>query len=463
LDESSRIWAVWTLLMTALLTVVWIASAEAALSTISRARVRAMVEKGSAGAAATLALLEDFPHLKDGFGVLKLGVVAWLTGAAFLLAPLYGWAIWVVLPVVLIGAFLLQSLSWAIGTRLYVRVALLFAPVLLIVLSLLAPLMAFRETLTGRVADSPDIENEEEKREEEEQAIVIASVVGDEDAEIEQVERDMIYNIVTLNQTTVREVMVPRPDLVVLRRDSTIRDALDVIISAGHSRIPVYETSVDNIIGVLYAKDLLKYLRDEGAHSKLIENLWRTPIYVPASKMADELLEELQNHHVHMAIVLDEYGGTAGLVTIEDILEEIVGEIRDEYDAEEEPFRRLNEYEAEVSGRFDIDDLNEEMDLELPTADNDTVGGLILSALGRVAQVGDVVRLEAQGVTFTVKQMIGRRIGLVRLEVDRPDSDDSASPVFVDTANSDEPAQDSNRSERGLASAFRFFVALLPT
>jgi putative hemolysin len=457
LDESGSSWAVWLLTATALLPIVLLSSAEAALSTISRASVRAMMEKGVVGARATLTLLESFPRLKDALGVLKLGVVALVTAAAFVLSQTYGWSVWLTVPVMLAVAFLLQSLSWAIGTRLYSQVALIFSPILQLILTLLGPLLTFREVLTGRVADSPDIEKEEEKREEEEQALVIASVVGDDEAEIEQEERDMIYNIVTLNQTTVREVMVPRPDLVVLRRDSTMRDSLELIIRAGHSRIPVYDTSVDNIIGILYAKDLLKYLMDEGARDKTIEGLWREPIFVPASKMATELLEELKNHHVHIAIVLDEYGGTAGLVTIEDILEEIVGEIQDEYDAEEAPFRRLNEYEAEVSGRYDIDDLNEEMDLDLPTDDNDTVGGLILSALGRVAQVADVVRLDAQGVTFTVKQVIGRRIALALVAIDRPESDDQPLlPVMND--NTRDAIESPISSERGFASAFRTFV-----
>jgi putative hemolysin len=457
LDESGSSWAVWLLTATALLPIVWLSSAEAALSTISRASVRAMMEKGVMGAKATLTLLETFPRLKDALGVLKLGVVALATAAAFLLAQTFGWAVWLTMPAMLAIAFFLQSLSWALGTRFYGRVALWASPGLQLIVTLLSPLLSFREMLKGRVSDSPDIEKEEEKREEEEQALVIASVVGDEEAEIEQEERDMIYNIVTLNQTTVREVMVPRPDLVTLRRDSTMQDALQLIIRAGHSRIPVYDTTVDNIIGILYAKDLLKYLVDEGAGEKRIEGLWREPIFVPASKMASELLEELKSHHVHIAIVLDEYGGTAGLVTIEDILEEIVGEIQDEYDAEEAPFRRLNEYEAEVSGRYDIDDLNEEMDLELPTEDNDTVGGLILSALGRVAQVGDVVRLEAQGVTFNVKQVIGRRIALVRVIVDRPESDDLPMlPVLTDAPSNVVESQ--IPSERSFSSVFRTFV-----
>ncbi len=452
LDVDSSQWVVPTLAVVALLLIVILASAEAALSTISRSRIRAMIENNRAGAEATLYLLDNFQRLRNAFGVLKLGVVAFVTVVGFLSAQAYGISPWVAVPGLLVAAFLLQSLSWALGTRSYEPLAPAVAPMMRGLLVLLSPLLSFRDMLKGRVADSPEIEDEEEKRQEEEQARALASAVGDEDAEIREDNREMIYNIVTLNQTTVREVMIPRPDLVVLNRDNTLREALDLIIGAGHSRIPVYDGNVDNIIGILYAKDLLKHLRQDGAHDQPINGLWREPIFVPSSKMADELLEELQMQRVHIAIVLDEYGGTAGLITIEDILEEIVGEIRDEYDAEDEPFRRIGEYEAEVSGRYDIDDLNGEMDLDLPTDENDTVGGLVLSALGRVAQVGDVVRIEESQVTITVKQMIGRRIAIVRLVVDRPETDTPSSPS-QDMTNNNESSL--SAPQHGMVSAFK--------
>lgn len=455
MDGDSSQWIVPALAAVALLLIVLLASAEAALSTISRSRVRTMIENKRGGAEATIYLLDHFQQLRNAFGVMKLGVVVFVTIVGFLVATTYRVSTWVAVPALLAGAFLLQSLSWALGTRFYEPLAPAVAPLMRGLLAVLSPLLAFRDMLKGRVADSPEIEDEEEKRQEEEQVRAIASAVGEEGTEIREDDREMIYNIVTLNQTTVREVMIPRPDLVVLNRTSTLRAALDVIMGAGHSRIPVYDGNVDNIIGILYAKDLLKHLRNEGAHDQPIDGLWRDPIFVPSSKMADELLEELQTQRVHIAIVLDEYGGTAGIVTIEDILEEIVGEIRDEYDAEEESFRRIGAYEAEVSGRYDIDDLNGEMDLELPTDENDTVGGLVLSALGRVAQVGDVVRNEESHVTFTVRQMVGRRIAIVRVVVDRPETDVPDAFLRDNVTDSDDSF---TAPQHGMISAFKLLA-----
>jgi CBS domain containing-hemolysin-like protein len=184
-------------------------------------------------------------------------------------------------------------------------------------------------------------------------------------------------------------------------------------MEAGHSRIPVYEDSVDDIVGVLYAKDLLPPLR-EGDTSQPIRALLRPAYFVPETKKADELLPDLQQRRVHMAIVVDEYGGTAGLVTIEDLLEEIVGEIQDEYDTEEPFFVQLDENEYVCDARIDLDDLNRLADTELPTEDTDTLGGFIYASMGRVPNVGNQVH--HHDLTFTVESVVGRRIKKVRVE-----------------------------------------------
>jgi CBS domain containing-hemolysin-like protein len=284
-------------------------------------------------------------------------------------------------------------------------------------------------TIQKRLSSSEQLE-EEAKRESEEEMRLLASVVGEEETDIADEGREMIYNVLTLSQTTVREVMVPRPDIVALKSQTSMLSALDTIIDAGHSRIPVYDDQIDNIIGVLYAKDLLRYLRD-GRSQIPIRDIVRPAVFVPTSKRADQLLEDLQHRHVHLAIIFDEYGGTAGIVTIEDILEEIVGEIQDEYDSEEESFVRKNEYEAIVSGRYDIHDLNHEMGLGLPTDENDTVGGLIYSTLRGVPLVGDDARIEEAGVTFKVVAMAGHRISKVCVMVDHDKSEDDSDPDEV--------------------------------
>jgi CBS domain containing-hemolysin-like protein len=235
----------------------------------------------------------------------------------------------------------------------------------------------------------------------------------------------MIYSVFKFGDTLVREVMVPRIDIVALSADATLQEALDTIIEAGHSRVPVYEDSIDNIRGILYAKDLLSHWRDKRTDFSLVQIL-REPYFVPETKKAGELLEELRARETHIAIVSDEYGGTAGLVTVEDLIEEIVGEIKDEYDfAEEAPYEMISETEYIFTAGFDLDDLNEMLDVSLPTDENDTLGGYIFTILGKVPQVGDKVyfndTLEMEVLTLKGK----RRIHKVRV---RKIEEDEAVP-----------------------------------
>ncbi|MGB0386509.1 MAG: hemolysin family protein [Ardenticatenaceae bacterium] len=416
--DVESLWAAAVVFMAALLLIIMLAAAEAALSTISHSRMRRLIAQGVSRAEIALRLIEDFPRLRASLSLLNMLLVAIATGAGLVAAGLSYQRVVPIVMAVTLTILLFQMLAAAVGARRYQRVTLMLAPVVNAVWWLLTPLRAFRNSLRRRLANSLQLQ-EVARRTDDEGMRALASVVGEEEAHIPEDEREMIYNVVTLGQTTVREVMVPRPDLVALEANTSMMEALSTVIDAGHSRIPVYKEHIDEIIGILYAKDLLGYLRD-GRTDLPIREVLRPALFVPTSKMADELLEELQGKRVHLAIVFDEYGGTAGLVTIEDILEEIVGEIRDEYDSEEDPFVRKNKYEAIVSGRYDIHDLNREMGLELPTDENDTVGGLIYSALGRVPQVGHEARLEEAHVTFRVMKMAARRILSVRVMVDRP-------------------------------------------
>jgi len=209
-----------------------------------------------------------------------------------------------------------------------------------------------------------------------------------------------------------------------------MEQAIDVVIEQGHSRIPVFEQSIDEIVGILYAKDLLPFLKASTGSRPNLRSILRTPVFVPESMSVDDLLHEFQRRKVHIAIVLDEYGGTAGLATIEDLLEEIVGEIQDEYDAEEPLIVRLDDDQARIDGRADIDDLADLFgtDLGLDDADEyDTVGGLIYHRLGTVPRPGDQVSMD--GLTLTVETTDGRRVGKVlavrEREHDRPDDDEA--------------------------------------
>jgi len=217
-----------------------------------------------------------------------------------------------------------------------------------------------------------------------EEEIKLMVDAGSEGGAIEDEEKEMIYSIFQFGDTLAREVMVPRIDMVALDIATPLQEAVNVIIQAGHSRIPVYEESIDHIRGLLYAKDLLVLWRD-GRMDRPLKDLLRPAYFVPESKKAVDLLADLQQRKIHLAIVVDEYGGTAGLVTLEDLIEEIVGEIRDEYDInEEEVYQKVGENEYIFDAGIDLDDLNRLLDADLSTEDSDTLGGYIFSKLGKV-------------------------------------------------------------------------------
>jgi CBS domain containing-hemolysin-like protein len=253
---------------------------------------------------------------------------------------------------------------------------------------------------------------------------------GGEQGILEAEEEQMINAVIELGTRRVHEVMVPRTSMVTLTHDATIGEAIDAIVSEGHSRIPVYEGTVDEIIGIVYAKDLLPFLKTGSPDPPPLRSLLRTPVLVPESMTVDDLLHELQRRKVHIAIVLDEYGGTAGLVTIEDLLEEIVGEIQDEYDVEEPLIDRLSDDDALVDGRAAVDDLAELFETQVPQEDEDeydTVGGLIYHRIGGVPKPGDQVSLD--GLTLTVESTDGRRVSKVLVvrsrEASGPEDDEA--------------------------------------
>jgi putative hemolysin len=235
---------------------------------------------------------------------------------------------------------------------------------------------------------------------------------GQTNGALEKEERQMIYSIFQFGDTLVREIMVPRIDMLALEVHTSLDDGLAALVESGHSRVPVYEETVDNIIGLLYAKDLLRFLNHPGELQSLREIL-RPVYFVPEAKKLDDLLTELQTKRVHMAVVVDEYGGVAGLVTLEDIIEEIIGEIQDEYDQSEElPYTRISEDEYIFMGNIDLDDFNEVMETEIPKENAETLGGFLYSEIGKVPTGGEVIQLDR--IKLTVEQVLGRRIRKVR-------------------------------------------------
>jgi putative hemolysin len=236
---------------------------------------------------------------------------------------------------------------------------------------------------------------------------------SEEEGLIERQERTMIDNVLELEEKTVREVMVPRPDIVALSASASVRTAVDTFVREGYSRMPIFRETIDAIVGILYGKDLFPLMIDNRYEDPVGEFV-RPAYFVPESKRADDLLRELRQQRVHIAVVVDEYGGTAGMVTIEDLLEEIVGEIQDEFDVEEQKIIRTSEDEAVVDGGVSIDDANEELGLDLTAEEVDTIGGLVHERLGRIPVIGDKVVLDH--AVLTVVGASGRRVTRVRIK-----------------------------------------------
>ena len=264
-------------------------------------------------------------------------------------------------------------------------------------------------------------------------------LIGGEDGEdfedlIEEDEREMIDAILHLEDRTARDIMVPRVDIVAVPDTASLAEVVETIERAGHSRVPVYSGSVDNILGVLYAKDLLRFVAGDAAGVR-VASLVRPPYIVPESKRVDDLLKELQLKKVHMAIVVDEYGGTAGVVTIEDILEEIVGEIHDEYDVTTAPMLQpVSEREALADGRIAVEEVSDLLDLGWDEEEHGTLGGLVQRELGRLPAEGEV--LDYDGVRITVLEVERHRLKRLRIE-----KLDHATPAPAPAANGAEPTR----------------------
>jgi CBS domain containing-hemolysin-like protein len=245
----------------------------------------------------------------------------------------------------------------------------------------------------------------------EEELLAVADLAVEDDI-IEAEERELIESVIELGDTVVREVMVPRPDMVTVTSDFRVADAMEVVILNGYSRIPVCEAGIDDISGIVLAKDLMRAERD-GREEHPVAELARLARFVPETKRVSALLREMQQERFHMAIVVDEYGGTAGLVTLEDIIEELLGEIVDEFDVEDPMVEPLPDGGVRVNARLPIDEVNELLHAQLPEGDFDTVGGLLLSELGRVPANGE--RVVVGGWELTAQRVQGRRIGRVRI------------------------------------------------
>ncbi|HNS51366.1 MAG TPA: hemolysin family protein [Anaerolineae bacterium] len=419
-------WEVLALLGLLLLTAL-VAMARSALVNVRKPRLRELVDAGAGGARTAQGLAEDATRLlatsqlvtvlTSFFGGALVAVLSaphldrllqpWLKGASYPVA-----FVLVVLVTALIMLIFGTMVPETVAEKHSERLSLWLARPLVVVSVLMMPLARFTVWLSNglsRMLGATTSGGMPYVTEEQIRTLVDA---GEEEGVIEEEEKEMIYSIFDLGDTLARQVMVPRIDVMALDVATPMLDVLEAIMRAGHSRVPMFDETIDNIVGVLYAKDLLPYLRD-GKTDAPLRGILRPAYFIPETKRASDLLPDLQKRRVHMAIVVDEYGGMAGIVTIEDLLEEIVGEIQDEYDAEEPPIVEVSQDEYVMDGRLSLGDVNELMDAALPTEDSDTLGGFIYAELGRVPDVG--ARVPYEGLEFTVESVVGRRIRKVRV------------------------------------------------
>lgn len=403
------------ILLAALVTIGFAIASETSMMTVSRSDVRRLVEEGDGRAKNVDRLLRDPAQLLLTLLLLKTGGVLAAGAAVARLLPDTLSLTSLVSVVVVAWAILavLQAMGRSWVQKRSLQAALALIPFVQVAVWLMWP-VAILVRRVGRQVGNQAVDSSVDTALLSDGGLRRLISAAEEEEPILESEKQMIASILEMDETVAREVMVPRIDLVALNVETSLQEALAVIIGAGHSRIPVYEENIDQIVGFLYAKDILKVLANSQANAT-IRSLLRPPYLVPVSKKVNTLLREMQRDHVHIAMVVDEYGGIAGLVTIEDILEEIVGEIQDEYDAEGESNVQLLEPNRYIlNARLDLYTLAKLLETELPEEDADTLGGLIYSELGHVPVAGETVKVG--GWRFTVLSLKGRRIEDVRAE-----------------------------------------------
>ena len=418
-------------------------AAEMALVSVRKTRIKQLVEEGDAKAPTVLALIEHPTNFMATvqIGVTLVGFMASAFAAVSIAEPATEWLITLGLaagtakPVAVVGITIILSLFTlvfgeiapkSLALQHAEKIALNVAGTVrfLSVVGLPAvKLVSFLSDMVvrpfgGHVRFTNPILTEEELK--------MLVEAGEEEGVIEEEEKEMIHSIFDFTDTVARQVMVPRTDMDAAPVTSTLDELLDIITTSGHSRIPIYEDNVDNIIGVVHAKDLLPVLRQE-KRTFDIRAVMREAYFIPETKDVDELLAEFKRGNVQMAIVRDEYGGTAGIVTVEDLLEEIVGEIRDEYDVEEPLIEVLDADHAIVSARMSVDDLNEQMGLDIPESEEyETIGGFVFDLFGRQPNEGETISWS--NLDFVVQTLEGGRIDRIQvIRTDRPREESDAN------------------------------------
>ena len=394
------------------------AASEAALISVSRIRIRGMVEHNVRGSRSALHLLEERSRL---LATVLIGNTVVLLAADSLATWIFirqgvpHAAIWSTVVMAILILLVGEIVPKTIAVSNAPRWAVILAPVLERVAWALGPVNRIFVAISYVLVRPFGIHPSSAGPFITEEDIRTIVNVGAEQKVLEEDEREMIHSVIEFGDTIVREVMTPRPSMVCVSVDGTPHKALELVMSEGYSKLPVYHENVDNIIGVVHERELLIALANGSISSQPLRTLMRPVSMVPENKKVSELLREMKRDKFSLSIVIDEYGGTAGLVTMEDILEEIVGEIRDEHDVgEEEPIRVLSDDEAIVDARVNIEDVNAELGTHLAHDEFETIGGYTVGRFGRLPQEGEEISAE-EGVRLRVERMWNRRILSIRI------------------------------------------------
>jgi CBS domain containing-hemolysin-like protein len=408
---------IWSLVAVAALTAIaaFLAAAETGLTRMSRARAMHLHEERRRGSAQLLALVEQ-PARFLNLVLLLVLVVQFFATALFtsVTSRVIGGGLGVVVAATVMTV--ITFIGAEVAPKTYAvqhtdRAALFVAPFVYLLTRLpgLGQLTRLLIAIGNVVTPGKGLKSGPFVSEDEIKALVDEA---ERDDVIEEEEREMIHSIFEFGDTIVREVMVPRPDMVAVPLETSLQEVLELILRTGYSRIPVYDGTVDEVVGLAYAKDVLRRLHD-GQADKPLTDILRPAPFMPESLRAAECLREMRTRKSHMVIVIDEYGGTSGLVTLEDLLEEIVGEITDEYDREEPNVEPLPDGDYRVNARLGVDEVNELLDVELPSTEWDSIGGLLFNLVGGVPREGQEV--EFKGLRLRAERVQGRRIGRVRI------------------------------------------------
>lgn len=412
------------------------AASEIAIISLNDAKLQKMAEEGHKKAKQVLLLTADSSRFLATIqvGVTLAGFLTSATAAQSLSGPLCNWFLGLVPSLqahaalvysisVVVVTLIMSYFSLVLGELVPKRIAMqkaepiafAFIGALRFVATCTKPFVKFLSLSTNALVRLFGMDPHADEEEVTEEEIRMMVDVGEEKGVIEEVQKDMINNIFEFDDLTAGEIMTPRTDVLALDIEDSLDQALTMGVDEGFSRLPVYEEDIDHIIGILHIKDLLPYVGREVPKEVTLRNLIRETYFIPETKHCGELFSEMTAKHMQMAVVVDEYGGVAGIVTVEDLLESIVGSMQDEFDNEEEEITQLDENVFEVDGSISMEELGDLLSMNFPEGDYETVGGFLLQQLGRIPGEDEHPEVQFENVTFTVKEMDDRRIDAVHV------------------------------------------------